>query len=95
MHTNTNLSQAVIDMLDSEEAAAFYSELKAEGYTLLISKKEYAAIAGCSISTIDTHIKNGYGIPNYKKMGNAKNAKVIFSLIDVANYFSSITIKTA
>ena len=95
MQTNSNLSTTVSQLLINQEAEAFYSELKAEGYPLLISKKQYATIAGCSISTVDNQIKLGYGLPNYKKMGEAKNAKVMFSLISVANFFASKTILTA
>jgi len=95
MELNTQLSLAASQALVDEEAEALFSELRAEGYSLLISKKEYAKIAGCSISTVDNQIKLGYGLPNYKKMGTAKNAKVMFSLLDVANYFATQTIKTA
>ncbi len=94
MKTSTELSQAVINSLNSVEAIAIYSELKIEGYPLLISKKQYAKIIGCGSSTIDNYMKHGYGICNYKKLGNAKNSKVLFNLIDVSNYLSQ-TIKTA
>jgi hypothetical protein len=30
----------------------------------------------------------GYGIPKYKKIGNAKNAKVIFPILEVARFLS-------
>jgi hypothetical protein len=35
-----------------------------------------------------------YVIPNYKKLAKAKNAKVVFNLIDVADFLAQ-TIKTA
>jgi len=71
-----------------------YNALKADGYPLFIGKKEYARITRVSTSAVDNYIKQGYGIPDYKKMGNAKNAKVLFSLIDVAEYLAQ-TVKTA
>ena len=89
------LSPEAKEALDNEEAVSLYSEYRAEGYPLLISKKQFAEISGCSISTVDNQIKNGYGLPNYKKVGAAKNAKVLFSLIDVCNFFSAQTIQTA
>ena len=91
METYTTLSIPALKSLDAE---SIYMSLKSEGYTLMASKKDYAKIIGCSISTIDNYLKEGYGIPNYKKMGTAKNAKVLFSLIDIANYLAQ-TIKTA
>ena len=91
METYTNLS---IPALKSLEAESLYLTLKEEGYPLMVSKKDYAAIIGCSLSTVDNYIRDGYGCPNYKKLGTAKNAKVRFNLIDIANYLSQ-TIKTA
>lgn len=91
METYTNLS---IPALKSHEAESLYLTLKNEGYPLMVSKKDYAAIIGCSLSTVDNYIRDGYGCPNYKKLGNAKNAKVRFNLIDIANYLAQTT-KTA
>ena len=59
-----------------------------------LSKRELATELGISYSTIDGYISKSYGIPNYKKLGTAKNAKVIFNIIDVAEYLAE-TIKTA
>ena len=91
MEAHTNLS---IPAFENIEAESIYLSLKAEGYPLLVTKKDYASIVGCSLSTVDNYIREGYGCPNYKKFGPAKNAKVRFSLIDIANYLSQ-TIKTA
>ncbi len=94
MKISTKLSQPAINTFNSEEAEAIYYELKSDGYPLFISKKQYSEIIGCSLSTVDNYLKQGYGICNYKKLGNAKNARVLFNLIDVSNYLSN-TIKTA
>ncbi len=91
MKTNTKLS---IQALENIEAEALFISLRGEGYSLMVSKKDYAKIIGCSLSTIDNYIREGYGCPNYKKLGTAKNAKVLFSLISVANYLAQ-TVKTA
>ena len=94
METQSILSKAAAQALESSNAEAIYSELREEGYPLLISKKQYSQIVNCSVSSVDNYIREGYGCPDYKKMGKAKNAKVLFSLIDVANYLAQ-TIKTA
>ncbi len=49
---------------------------------------------GISYSTIDGYIAKGYGIPDYIKIGKAKNGKILFSLVNVAEFLSQ-TIKTA
>lgn len=88
MKNNPKLNNPKTEIFESLEAEALYSELKAEGYKLFISKKQYASIISCSVSTVDNYIRDGYGCPNYKKVGKAKNAKVLFSLIDTANYLA-------
>ena len=94
MENQTKLSKAAAQALESSNAEAIYSELREEGFPLLISKKQYSQIVNCSVSSVDNYIREGYGCPDYKKMGSAKNAKVLFSLIDVANYLAQ-TVKTA
>ncbi len=94
MESQSKLSKAATQALEGINAEAIYSELREEGYSLLITKRQYSQIVNCSLSSVDNYIREGYGCPNYKKMGKAKNAKVLFSLIDVANYLAQ-TIKTA
>jgi hypothetical protein len=71
-----------------------YQDLKSRYNKATLTKKELANEFTVSTSTIDLYISKGVGIPNYKKLGTAKNAKVIFNIIDVAEYLSQ-TIKTA
>ncbi len=75
-------------------AELIYQDLKSRYNKASINKKEIANELDVSTSTIDLYISKGVGIPNYKKLGTAKNAKVIFNIIDVAEYLSQ-TIKTA
>ena len=71
-----------------------YQDLKSRYNKATLTKKELANEFTVSTSTIDLYISKGVGIPNYKKLGTAKNAKVVFNIIDVAEYLSQ-TIKTA
>lgn len=71
-----------------------YQDLKSRYNKATLTKKELANEFTVSTSTIDLYISKGIGIPNYKKLGTAKNAKVIFNIIDVAEYLTQ-TIKTA
>ena len=59
-----------------------------------LSKSELANELGVSVSSISAYIVKGYGIPEYTKIGNAKNAKVLFPIVCVAKYLSN-TIKVA
>lgn len=81
--------------LSSPVAQLLHDDLVAEGYSLHIDKKEYAKIAHCSVSAVDNYIAKGYGIPSYKKIGHQRNARVLFSLRDVAEYLASQTVQTA
>ena len=85
------LSQATINALNGPEARALFSELRAEGYPLMIDKRQYSTINRCSIGTIDNGIKNGYGICNFRKFGSAKNARILFNLIDICNHLAQTT----
>ena len=71
-----------------------YQDLKSRYNKATLTKKELANEFTVSVSTIDLYISKGVGIPNYKKLGTAKNSKVIFLIVDVAEYLTQ-TIKTA
>ncbi len=78
----------------NQQQELIYNDLKTRYKKSTLSKAEMANELGISYSTIDGYIARGFGIPNYKKLGKAKNAKVIFNIIDVAEFLSQ-TIKTA
>ncbi len=78
----------------NQQQELIYNDLKTRYKKSTLSKREMAHELGISYSTIDGYIAKGYGIPNYKKLGKAKNAKVVFNIIDVAKFLSE-TIKTA
>lgn len=79
----------------SSEAEGILDELKLEGYKSQITKKEYSKIARCSISAVDKYMAGGYGVPSYRKIGHQRNARVLFSLRDVAEYLAQQTVQTA
>ena len=81
--------------LSNHTAQAIFDDALAAGYPLQLSKQQYAEFVGCSRSAIDNYIAKGYGIPSYRKIGNARNARVMFSLRDTAEYLAAQTIKTA
>ncbi|QOY55899.1 hypothetical protein HUE87_09040 [Candidatus Sulfurimonas marisnigri] len=71
-----------------------YQDLKSRYLGATVNKKQIAMELGVSVSTVDLYISKNMGIPNYKKLGTAKNAKVVFTIIDLAEFLSN-TIKTA
>lgn len=77
----------------NQQQTLIYQDLKERYKKATLSKAEMAKELGISYSTIDSYISKGYGIPNYKKLGTAKNAKVVFNIIDVSEFLSK-TIKT-
>ncbi len=54
-----------------------------------LTKKELADELGMSVSSINTYIGKGEGIPEYIKVGNAKNGKVLFPIVNVVDYLSN------
>lgn len=57
----------------------------------LLDKRELAKELNVSVSSISNNIAKGVNIPNYVKLGNAKNASVRFSIVDVAEFISNST----
>lgn len=54
----------------------------------VISKKELSEELDVSTSTLNNYMAKGYGIPRYRKIGDAKNAKVVFPIFEVAKFLS-------
>ena len=61
---------------------------------LALSKRELAQELGMGLSTVSKMMAEGMGLPNYKKVGTARNSRVLFPLADVAEFLSN-TIKLA
>jgi len=73
---------------------ATYSYLKAKYNTSVIGKKEMAEELTIAPSTLDLYISKGMGLPKFKKLGTAKNARVVFNLYDIAVFLNSDQIET-
>jgi len=95
MQRSIKQSKPTFKALSTPEAQTIYDDLRAEGYGMNINKKQYAVIANCSVSAVDNYISKGYGVPSYKKIGHQRNARVLFSLRDVAEYLAAQTVQTA
>ena len=52
----------------------------------VLTKDQMAKELGVHKSTVDKFIAKGYGLPPYRKLGNAKCSKMIFNIIDVAKF---------
>ncbi|PHR73353.1 MAG: hypothetical protein COA66_02895 [Arcobacter sp.] len=55
----------------------------------VISKKELAEELGISLSTVDFYIAKKSSLPDFKKLGSAKNSKVIFNIYDVVDFITT------
>lgn len=95
MQTSIKQSKPAFKALSTIEAQTIFDDLRAEGYGMNINKKQYATISNCSVSAVDNYIAKGYGIPSYRKIGHQRNARVLFSFRDVAEYLAAQTIHTA
>ena len=60
-----------------------------------LTKKDLCIEMSIGLSTLNAYMKDGIKLPNYKKIGSATNAKVLFNVADVAEYLTTDTIKTA
>ena len=73
---------------------ATYSYLKSKYNRTVIGKKEMAQELNIAPSTLDLYLSKGIGLPRYKKLGTAKNARVIFNLYEIAVFLNSDQIET-
>ena len=73
---------------------ATYSYLKNKYNTSVIGKKELAKELKIAPSTLDLYLSKGIGLPRYKKLGTAKNARVVFNLFDIAVFLNTDQIET-
>jgi len=71
-----------------------YTELTQRYNKATLNKKELSNELGVSISSINSYIVKGTGIPEYIKVGTGKNGKVLFPVVNVVSYLSN-TIKVA
>ena len=68
---------------------AIYQELLNKYKKSAITKKELADELSMSEASISSYIVKGHGVPEYRKIGNAKNGKVLFPIICVAKFLSN------
>jgi len=71
----------------------FYSQKKEDllvsQYGQVLTKKNLANLLKMSVSSINNYIVKGEGIPEYVKVGNGKNGKVLFPVVNVVDYLSN------
>ena len=73
---------------------ATYDYLKEKYNRTVIGKKELAKELNIAPSTLDLYISKGIGIPKYKRASDAKNARLLFNIYDIATYLNSDQIET-
>ncbi len=54
----------------------------------VLTKKELAGELGIALSTLNSYMAKSYQIPKYRRIGSAKNAKVVFPISSVANFLA-------
>ncbi len=51
-----------------------------------LTRKDLANELACSLSTVDRLLRDGIGLPSYKRIGNGARARIIFPIAEVARY---------
>jgi len=80
--------------MNTYKLEAIYQTLLKKYGKSAIGKKELAYELNIGVSTLSKRMTEGMNLPNYRKIGDAKNARVIFPIIDVAEFLSD-TVKVA
>lgn len=71
-----------------------YKDLHKKYNKQTLTKIEMAQELGVALSTLSNYLASGRNLPNYIKLGEAKNARVLFPLREVADFLSQNLIKT-
>ena len=71
-----------------------HNDLKQRYNKSTLTKKELSNELGVSVSSINSYIVKGTGIPEYIKVGTGKNGKVLFPVVNIVQYLSN-TIRVA
>ena len=59
-----------------------------------ISRTELSEELGVSLSTIDRQLSQGIGLPDFKRIGNGKRARIVFPLKSVACFIETELIES-
>ncbi|WP_152183446.1 helix-turn-helix transcriptional regulator [Sulfurimonas indica] len=65
-----------------------YNSLYEKYGKVALSKQELAQELGMGLSTVSKLMAEGYGLPNYIKVGNSKNSRVLFPIDEVAKFLA-------
>lgn len=82
-------------MTYQEQFNLYFESLKSEYKTLMLSKKELSKVLGISESTINLYLSKNINLPDYKKMADGKNSRVMFPLINVAQFLTEDVIRVS
>ena len=94
--SKSNLVFKGVNMVGRSSASAqvIYESLRDTYKKLGLTKQELASELGLGLSTVSKMMADGMGLPHFKKLGTAKNSRVIFPIVDVAEFLAD-TIKVA
>ena len=82
-------------MTYQEQFNLYFEFLKSEYKTLMLTKKELSKVLGISESTINLYISKNTNLPDYKKMADGKNSRVMFPLINVAQFLTEDIVRVS
>lgn len=82
-------------MTYQEQFNLYFDSLKSEYKTLMLTKKELSKVLGISESTINSYLSKNINLPDYKKMADGKNSRVMFPLMNVAKYLTENIIRVS
>lgn len=80
--------------MNSYFSEKIYQDLMDRYNKTVLTKNELSHELGVSVSSINNYISKGTGIPEYVKVGEGKNGRVLFPVVNVVDYLSN-TIKVS
>ena len=75
------------DENDNKIDKKHYTDYLLDKYKKLgLTRKETATELGISLSFLDKLLREGTGLPTYRKIGNSQKPRIVFPIDSIANY---------
>ena len=76
-------------MLDSNEFLNTVLQSLERQFPAMQALDRKAKAIGIGLSTLDLRIKDGRNLPRYIKIGDAKNSRIVFPLLSIAEFLTN------
>lgn len=71
------------------EETLYYNDLKEQFGKLALNRSELAQVLDLSLSFVDKLLREGIGLPEYKRIGRSQKPRIVFPIGAVAKFLAT------